>query len=168
MKTHQSGSIAFDFPKNWEITEEFVAPSTHMVVIEDRGNALVVLEVRQADGDTGLATHARILSDSTTEKAPAKRGDSKFTKARDAGGYSWIFEDFDVQSLGQSVPHRYFHGSKEMGEKRVFLSLRVAHENYARARSGFKLICDTLRIVEEVDNEGAAKSAAAPELLPER
>jgi hypothetical protein len=39
-KTHKSGAVTFDYPKNWRITEDLVTPEIHYLFVETPGDAL--------------------------------------------------------------------------------------------------------------------------------
>jgi hypothetical protein len=66
-------------------------------------------------------------------------------------GYEWILENFTIDLLGESIPHRRLYGTKELGGRKIFLIFQVASEDYAKVESGFQLIWNTLSSVKKVE-----------------
>ena len=163
-KIHQSGGISFEYPKNWRITEDSVTPEIHYLFVETPGDALVILQSYPTGEADDLTAFSKEFSESATTEAPiGKIAKSTFSNIPDAGGYGWIVEDFEINLLGESVPHRRLYGSKEIGERLVFLILQAATEDYSKAEAGFQLIRDTLRDIPKAEQGGADQPATAPE-----
>ena len=55
-------------------------------------------------------------------------------------------EEFDIEValLRTSVPHKRLYASKDTQERRIFLILQVAGEDYSKVEKGFRLIGDSL------------------------
>ena len=151
-KTHKSGAITFDYPKNWKITEDSVTPEIHYLFVETPGDALVILQsYPTSDADT-LAEFSEEFSESATTETPIGTiAKSTFAAIPDSDGYSWIEEDFAIDLLGESVPHRRLYGTRKIGGRQVFLIFQVATEDYSKAETGFQLIRDSLRSIQEAE-----------------
>ncbi len=52
--------------------------------------------------------------------------------------------EMEVALLPISVPHRRLYASKDVGDRRIFLILQVAEEDYPKVGKGFGLIGDSL------------------------
>lgn len=149
-KTHQSGAITFDYPKNWRITEESVGPEIHYLIVETPGDAIVILQSYPTGEAYDLTAFCKEFSESAATETPMGRmAKSRFADIPDAGGYDWIVEDFVVTLLGESVPHRRLYGTKDIGDRQVFLIFQVATEDYSKAEAGFQLIRDSLRSINK-------------------
>jgi hypothetical protein len=84
---------------------------------------------------------------------------STFSAIPEASGYEWIEEEFSIKFLSESIPHRRLYGTKMIGDRQVFLILQVATEDYARAEPGFELIRNSLRSIQEAEQDGADQPA---------
>jgi len=147
-KTHKSGAITFDYPKNWEITVDSVTPEIHYLFVETPGDALVILQsYPTGDADT-LAEFSEEFSEEMPIVTIAK---STFAAIPDSEGYNWIREDFDMNLLGVSVPHRRLYGTKKIGDRQVFLIFQVSTEDYPNTETGFQLIRESLRSIQEAE-----------------
>ncbi|MEO0453356.1 MAG: hypothetical protein AAFY98_04380 [Verrucomicrobiota bacterium] len=167
-KTHRSGAITFDYPKNWRVTEESAASEIHYLFVESPGDVLVILHSYPADGADDLTAFARDFSESAaTETLIGKIERSKFTDMPDTAGYSWIVEGFEINLLGESFPHQRFYGTKEIGGRQIFLILQVATEDYSKVEAGFQLIRESLRSTQSAEQDGTDQPATAPESKPE-
>ena len=144
-KTHRSGTLTFNYPKNWRVTEESVTPEFHCLFVESPGDALVILQSYSTDGADNLTEFSKNFSESAATERPTGTMDkSQFAELPDAAGYSWIVENFEINLLGESIPLQRFYGTKDIGGKQVFLILQVATEDYSTVEAGFHLIRDSL------------------------
>jgi hypothetical protein len=144
-KTHSSGAITLDYPKNWKITEESITSGLHSFFIETNGNALVVFHSYPAEDADELPVFSKSFSDAATETPIGKIADATFATLPNEDGFDWILEDYTMNFLGESIPHRRLYGTKDIGGKRLFLILQVAAEASAKVESGFQLIRKSLR-----------------------
>jgi hypothetical protein len=144
-KTHSSGAITLDYPKNWKITEESITSEMHSFFIETNGNALVIFQSYPSEDADDLPAFSKSFSDAATETPVGKVAGATFAGAPDKDGYEWILEDYTINLLGESIPHRRRYGAKNIGDKRIFLIFQVASEDSAKVESGFQLIQKSLR-----------------------
>lgn len=151
-KSHTSGSLSFDYPKNWKITEDLATTETQYVFVETPGNAIVILQSYPQGTTDDLTAYSKDFSESAAEETPiGNMTQSSFTDLPNEAGYRWIKEDFEISLLGESTPHRRLYGTKVIGERRVFLILQVATEDYSKTEGGFELIRDSLQSTKEQD-----------------
>jgi predicted Zn-dependent protease len=159
-KTHRSGAITFDYPKNWEISDDSLTPEIHYLFVETPGDALVVFQSYPIDEANGLTDFSKAFSKSAATETPiGKVEQSTFSAIPEASGYEWIEEEFSIKFLSESIPHRRLYGTKMIGDRQVFLILQVATEDYARAEPGFELIRNSLRSIQEAEQDGADQPA---------
>ena len=143
--THRSGAITFDYPKNWKITEDSVNPELHYLVVESPGDAIVIFQSFPIDESNSLTAFSKEFSKSAETEMPlGKAAQSTFTDVPEVSGYKWIAEEFNINLLGESVPHRRLYGTKEIDDRQVFLIFQVAKEDFAKAEPGFDLIRNSL------------------------
>jgi len=145
-KSHRSGAITFDYPSNWNIAEELVLPEIHNLFVKTPGNALVILQSYPTDDADSLRGFSSAFSLSAADEAPfGKVAAATLSDLPGAHGYEWIMEEFKIDLLGESVPHRRLYGTKEIGDRKVFLIFQAATEDFSKAEPGFELIRNTLR-----------------------
>jgi hypothetical protein len=147
-KTHRSGAITFDYPKNWEISDDSLTPEIHYLFVETPGDALVVFQSYPIDEANGLTDFSKAFSKSAATETPiGKVVQSTFSAIPEASGYEWIEEEFSIKFLSESIPHRRLYGTKMIGDR------------HARAEPGFELIRNSLRSIQEAEQDGADQPA---------
>lgn len=133
-----------------------VTPAVHYLFVETPGDALVILQSYSKDEADGLAAFSKAVSDSATNEMPiGKMANSRFADLPDASGYSWIMETFDISFVGESIPHRRLYGTKQIGDRQVFVIFQVATEDYSKVEAGFQLIRDSLRSIHKAEQDAA-------------
>ena len=143
--THKSGELVFDYPKNWAIAEDSLTPELHNLFIETPGDALVILQSFPSGGTPTLTTFSHEFSNSVViETFIGEFSTSTFSNIIDKDGCNIIEEDFNINLLGESIPHKRIYGTKEVGNRKIFLILQVAAEDYSKVEAGFQLIRDSL------------------------
>ena len=148
-KTHQSDNISFDYPKNWRITEDYITPEIQYLFIETPGEAFVMLQSFQLDLADTLLEQAKEFSElASGEMKIGEMVVEKFKEIEPARGYEWISEEFNVNLLSVSIPHKRLYGGQDVGSRRLFLMLQVATEDFDKVHPGFVLISDTLQVNE--------------------
>lgn len=147
-KTHRSGDLSFAYPGNWEIGVDQVTTSFHNLFINTPGTGIVILQTYPIEFADDLKTFAGEFSESGAAFASALGSvkNSVLTELPSKGGYAWLREDFEMEValLPISVPHRRLYASKDVGDRRIFLILQVAEEDYPKVGKGFGLIGDSL------------------------
>jgi hypothetical protein len=166
-KSHRSGSMAFSYPKNWKVAEDFDTPDVHTIFVETPGQAIVILQSYRTDSADELADYAEAFSvDASDGTSVGQMTAEKLVKMPQAKGYDWTSEDFSIDLLGESVPHQRLYGCKDIGGRRIFLIFQVATEDVANAQAGFELIRDSLKITDEEEQEVADQRPAVVESKP--
>jgi len=143
--THQLGEITFDYPGNWKVSEDSITATIHNLIIETPGDAIVIIQSYPLEMGIDLKALSREFSESASLDAPlVSINKAPFSGLRKKWGYDWISEDFEIVVLGESVPHKRIYGSKEVGDRRIFLILQVPAEDYQKVEKGFHLIVNSL------------------------
>ncbi len=144
-KSHASGPCTFNYPQNWEITDDEFAADFHYVFVETPGDAIVILQSYPLDQEEDLAGYAEVFSANAAAETPiGEMSESVFSERSTAHGYNWVVEELAISFLGETIPHRRVYGGREFGGRQVFLILQVATEDYAMIEPGFHLIRDSL------------------------
>jgi hypothetical protein len=159
-KTHRSAAITFKYPASWKVSDELVTPEIHHLFIETPGNAVVILQSYRSEEADDLQSFSKAFSSvATTEMPIGKMVGTTFADMPETDGYQWIVENFSIKVLGESVPHRRIYGTKEIGERQVFLIFQVATEDYPKAKAGFQLILNSLHGVQIAEPSGTGQPA---------
>ena len=146
-KTHRSEGLAFAYPGNWEIDGHQNTGPFHSFFVNTPGDAIVIVQVYPIEIADDLKTFAREFSENAAfSSALGSVQDSVLTELPSQGGYAWMREEFDIEValLRTSVPHKRLYASKDTQERRIFLILQVAGEDYSKVEKGFRLIGDSL------------------------
>lgn len=152
-KTHQSGGITFDYPKNWTVTEDEPMPEFHYLFVETPGDALVIYQSYPQEDAIDLLEYVEAFSSETSSAIPIGEMTQGAPKTLPpSNGFDWVQEDFSINLLGEKTPHQRIYGSKVLGDRTLFLVLQVATEDAANVMPGFDLIRSTLR----TSNQAAA------------
>ena len=145
-KGYDSNQISFEYPQNWEITEDTYTPIWHNIFLETPGDALVICQSFRSDLAEDLDTFAKSFSENARTETPiGKFSNSVFKTMRKETDHEWIYEQFDLSFFGEVVPHQRIYGTKKIADRQVFLIFQVANEDFSKAEPGFKLIWNTLR-----------------------
>lgn len=143
--THQSGDIVFDYPGNWKVTEDSITATIHNLFVETPGDAIVIIQSYPLEMVQDLKSFSKDFSEGASLGTPlVSINKAPFSGLRKKWGYDWISEDFEIVLLGESVPHKRIYGSKEVGDRQIFLILQVPEADYQKVEKGFYLIVNSL------------------------
>ena len=143
--THQLGEIIFDYPGNWKVAEDSITATIHNLIIETPGDTIVIIQSYPLEMGIDLKALSREFSESAAHSIPlGSINKSVFSKRPKQWGYDWIAEDFESVFLGEAIPHQRIYGSKEVGDRQIFLILQVPVEDYQKVEKGFHLIANSL------------------------
>lgn len=144
-------NIQLSYPGNWEITEEESDDNFTYLALEG-GDAMFIIQVYAKEETVPLEEFVSIFSETTKEALPF--GDivdisfSKTEKKIMSGKRIGTKELFSVKLLGQKVPHIREYYAVDSGEKTLFIISHIPTENLPQAAPGFKLIQDTLKVLQ--------------------
>ena len=147
LKSFSSEYLSFDYPGNWEITDEIILEDYLYLYIETPGDALVIV---QSDSETETADvmdFAKSFSDDATPEGPVFNASKfHFTKLKKKNGFDMVEEKFNFSFLGQVVPHQRIFATKPMGEGTIFVVYQVALEDLSKTEPGYDVIMKTLTL----------------------
>ena len=63
-KSYDANQITFQYPKNWQITDDSFSPALHNVFIQSNGEAIVIVQSYQSDIAEDLETFSKNFSES--------------------------------------------------------------------------------------------------------
>lgn len=147
---YQSDLVEFGYPGNWEVADESALMGTRTVSIESPGDAIVIYQSYPRQGAQDLKAFASEFSFGKNRKATKGGGDqSPFSDNPSEHEYQWLKEDFEISVFDITVPHRRIIATRDLGEKRIFLTFQAATEDWENVLPGFELIWNSLRRVEK-------------------
>ena len=145
-KSYDANQITFQYPKNWQITDDSFSPALHNVFIQSNGEAIVIVQSYQSDIAEDLETFSKNFSESAkSETELGKISDSKIEAIPENSGFESMQEKWELTILGVSVPFQRIYGTKKIADRQVFIIFQVAEEDYSKAVPGFHLIRDSLK-----------------------
>jgi hypothetical protein len=145
-KSYGANQITFQYPKNWQITDDSFSPAVHNLFIQTNGEAIVIVQSYQSDIAEDLKTFSKNFSESAkSETGLGKISVSKLEAIPESSGFESMKEEWELTILGESVPFQRIYGTKKIADRQVFIIFQVAEEDYLKAVPGFHLIRDTLK-----------------------
>ena len=144
-KGYDSHQLSFQYPRNWQISEDTFTPQVHNLFVESPGDALVIIQCYNSGTTQDLKAFSESFSENARTETPlGEFSDSNFRTLSKEAGYDWIQEEFEISLLGESIPHKRIFGTKKINIRQVLLIFQVAIEDYLKAEPGLNLIRDTL------------------------
>jgi hypothetical protein len=155
---YAKAGMRFSYPVNWKVDEDTEDSGVRHLVIESSGDAIFVVHVFPREVAFPLQDYAQGISDEVSANLPVgKQVKSRFKDVRkDVQGVAFdaIEEQFELEILGQSVPHeRWYYrkegaGGKEGQDRVVMMFHQVASEDLDKVKPGFDLILRSLTLQE--------------------
>jgi len=148
--SYGANQITFQYPKNWQITDDSFSPAVHNLFIQSNGEAIVIVQSYQSDIAEDLKTFSKNFSESAkSEIGLGEMSVSKLEAIPESSGFESMKEEWELTILGESVPFRRIYGRKKIADRQVFIIFQVAQEDYSKAVPGFHLIRDSLKEKQE-------------------
>lgn len=140
-RSYAKDGIRFQYPGNWEVTEDVETEGFRHLFVETPGDAILIVQVYAASDAMGLEDFARQFARTATEKTPfGKVGASTFGRVEESDGYESLTERLSISALGQRVRHTRVYRRRQFGRKVCFLIAQVADENHDKVAGGFDQI----------------------------
>jgi len=148
--SYGANQITFQYPKNWQITDDSFSPAVHNLFIQSNGEAIVIVQSYQSDIAEDLKTFSKNFSESAkSEIGLGEMSVSKLEVIPESSGFESMKEEWELTILGESVPFQRIYGTKKIADRQVFIIFQVAQEDYSKAVPGFHLIRDSLKEKQE-------------------
>ncbi len=142
--TYAKDGLTFQVPGNWSVTEDEDFPTHRFVLVEEPGNALVVMQLFPFHQPADIAALARDFAASTAIASKPWPQESTFGTPGTAGGYETLREAFTLRVLASTVPHTRDYRLKAYGDRMCFIVAQVADEDRANVKSGFEQIARSM------------------------
>ena len=142
--------FSFDYPANWDITEEETMEWGGYIFIESPGDAIFIIEKYPKEDALALNDFVTGFVESFQEELPV--GDfqsvSRIPIEQEISGVALqgVRERFLLRLLGEEVPHRRTYFSLEGRHDVVYLTAQTAEEDIPLVQAGFELIWNTFKI----------------------
>ena len=87
-KSYGANQITFQYPKNWQITDDSFSPAVHNLFIQTNGEAIVIVQSYQSDIAEDLKTFSKNFSESAkSETGLGKISVSKLEAIPESSGF---------------------------------------------------------------------------------
>jgi len=142
--------VSFDYPGNWDITDEETTEWGGYIIIESPGDAIFIIQNYQKDDALELSDFVTWFAEVTQQEMPVGdvQSGSRIPIEQEISGVATqgVREQFIIELLGVEVPHRrtYFtvEGTNDVG----FLIAQTAEEDIHLVQAGFELIWNSVSI----------------------
>jgi hypothetical protein len=140
-QSYSKGGMEFEYPGNWEITEDAQQDSIRYIIIESPGDAIFIVHFHPADEAVGILEFADSFAQMAKEETPIGNvSASEFGEISNTDGYEALTEKMSITLMGETVPHTRIHRRKRIADRVCFLIGHVADEDRSLVESGFEQI----------------------------
>ena len=140
----RDAGVSFDYPGNWEITENKALPSGRLIFLEEPGSAIVILTIYGPAFDVVLEEYVDEFRQSIGSSVPFSLLRHTSFEAKAAG----LDCKYSIQLAGIDVPHTANFTKHVLGENKVVCLTQVADEDRHLVDVGFELIRRTLSTID--------------------
>jgi len=149
---YDEGGISFDYPGNWEITENVTNEDYQYLFIEAPGDAILKIEIYPEELSGDLSWFVELEIEAFREAVPkiAKLGQhkeeveiKKTINGRELDGYRY---EFDISVLGMDVPHVQEFFTFGSQSHSAYVVTQVASEDLDKVENGFEQVLATFNI----------------------
>ena len=145
-ETYSSNGLTFQYPGNWEVTEDETVLEFRYIFVETPGDALVILQSYPKDLSEDLEAFAKDFSATAAEETPMADVITRSMEAKpEADGFQWMMEKVDITLLGETIPHVRYYATKPIGDRQIYLIQQVSTEDLNKVKQGFELVQKTLK-----------------------
>ena len=139
--------IHFEYPGNWEITEDTVEHDVRYIIAETPGDAILILQAFPKSLDMQLYTFGKRFSKAMGEELPiGKLVDVNFASIVELPDCQQLKETFAIELLTEHVKHQREYRKYSTENTSIFLIAQVQVDDYKRVEPGFELIFKSLNV----------------------
>jgi hypothetical protein len=162
VKTYHKNGLRFSYPSDWFVTTDMRLPGNagvREVVINGPDHALLLLFCFPEDTNVSLESFAANAAKGRDGVVKKKVGGAPFTAravtARIAGQESpGIEQAFDLEILGQTLPHRASYYLVHVAGFKVVVGAQAAQQHLATVQPSWQKVFDTLALEAPVETRG--------------
>jgi hypothetical protein len=162
IKQYQKDGVQFSYYSNWKIVKDApiaAKPDVRSIQIEGPANAVISLICEPPSSQQSLAQFADAVATSRGAAIEAKLSVGGFQTAQVSKGTSTpttgkvagrdragILQEFNIDMLGQQVPHRVRFYLVEGTKYKIMIMSQVSNRSAGQTQAGSDLILSTLAI----------------------
>ena len=136
LMTFREGTLEFDYPKNWRVTQNQVLSMARLVQVEAPDSALAVVTVYAKEQDVNLRAYADSLMSGIKEAVPV----GKVEKNTISGDDDSLNVSYSLRLAGVEVPHTTNITLHRLADANVICMTQVADEDRRLVQPGFDAI----------------------------
>ncbi len=145
-RSYNKAGIAFEYPGNWEVTEDEQLAGLRYLFVETPGDAIVIIQIYSADDALEIRDFAQNFARSAQEETPfGNVSASVFSSVEKSNGYEILTERFSITLLGENVPHTRIYRRKPVDNKVCLIVAQVAVEDLSKVTMGFEQIFSSFK-----------------------
>ncbi|HEY2740223.1 MAG TPA: hypothetical protein VGK45_17570 [Thermoanaerobaculia bacterium] len=160
VKTYDKSGLRFSYLSDWMVTTDMLLPRdarVRQVLLNGPDHALLMLLCFPED--TNVTAESFAASSAKGRAGLVKKGAAPFTSravtAKIAGqNASGVEQTFDLEILGQTLPHQASYYLVHTGGLKVVITAQAAQQHLADVQPGWQKVFDTLAIEPRAGSGG--------------
>jgi len=143
---YSKDGVEFDYPGNWEVTDDAQNAEGRYLLIESPGDALMMIHIYSGSDALGIQAFASNFAKLAEENTPI--GDvtaSTFSNVTHSGGYEELTEQMSITVLGETVPLTRTYRRKAIGSNVCVLVGHVVDEDRSLVVGGFEQVFSSFK-----------------------
>jgi hypothetical protein len=140
-KHYSNDGLSFNYPENWQVTEDEKTSNLRYLFVETPGDAIVLFQFYGMENDMPLLEYCQTFSEGAKEETPVGSVSSPIFKEFSENK---IEEKVSITVLNEVIPHRREYLKYTYDDEVCFLIFQVAEEDLNNTKNGFDLIVDSL------------------------
>ena len=149
--SYDKAGIKFDYPGNWNITEDDQLEDVRFVILESPGDGIFIIQVYLAEDAVLIREYVDWFTEAAIKETPIfERTVGDYTKIEetiDGEIVSGLRQKFSINVFKLAVPHVSEYYRLEKNNKVAFLISQAAEEDLGYEAAGFELIIKTFKLI---------------------
>jgi hypothetical protein len=138
---YDKAGLQFDYPGNWEVTQDETDQGMRILLIESPGDAIYIIQIYPSADELPLDEFARAFAQAAAAETPiATLSASTFSAIRSEGKFEVLVEKLQVKLMGLRVPHTRTYHMARFGDSQCIFIAQVADEDKKDVTPGFDQI----------------------------
>jgi len=143
-RSYSKAGIKFEYPGNWEVTEDGQQAGLRYLIVESPGDAILTIQIYPADDALTIQEYAKNFARLSKEGTLffVSVSTSTFTSANRSNGYEVLIEHFSdsVFKFLIETPYTRTYRRKPIGSKVCFIITQEPNVYHSNVNKGFEQI----------------------------
>lgn len=144
-KSGTLGSLTFQYPKNWKITNRDQGSDFQSVILDTSSGGIFILKSYPVKESETIQNFAQSFSECASGEASFGKMETESLKGGETEGANRLTETFYMKLLGQKVEFKRFYEKKIMGDRCVFFILQETSDVIEDSEEGFSYCIQNMK-----------------------